>query len=260
MLSSEDKGQLIDALCLTAEAIGTTISPATAMMMADDLSDYSLNELGRALRACRMEIRNKLTVADIIQRCQAEDGRPGKDEAWSIGLESSDEYGTAVMTWEIQQAMSAALPIMNEGDNIGARMAFMSAYERLVRQSRQEVKPVEWIVSLGISKERRAEAIQKAVQLQRIPQETAGRYMKGLYLEAPSATGQAIAGLLTGKVIEPSPDSKEKLSKLREDMMKMRNATAEEKIEMRIKAANELADRQALLAKQVDDLNKKRED
>lgn len=221
MLSSSDRDNLIDALCMTAEAIGSTISPSTAMMMADDLSDYGLDELARALRACRMEVRHKLTVSDIIQRCQAEDGRPGKDEAWSIGLESSDEYGTAVMTWEIQQAMAAALPIMNEGDNVGARMAFMSAYERLVRISRQEAKPVEWIVSLGIATERRAEAIEKAVQLKRIPQEHAARHLKGLYLEAPGQTGQAIAGLITGKVVKPKEEDRKKFTSLK-DMVKQR--------------------------------------
>jgi len=221
MLSSHDKDQLIDALCLTAEAMGNVITPSAAMMMAEDLSDYSLPELGRALRACRREVKGRLTVADIIQRCQAEDGRPGKDEAWSIGLESSDEYGTAVMTWEIQQAMAAATPIMIEGDNIGARMAFMSAYERLVRISRQDAKPVEWIVSLGIIPERRAEAIERAVLLKRIPQEHATRYLKGLYLEAPGQTGQAIAGLITGKVVKPKEEDRKKFASLK-DMVKRR--------------------------------------
>lgn len=219
MLSSDDKGQLIDALCLTAEAIGTTISPATAMMMADDLSDYSLNELGRALRACRMEVRNKLTVADIIQRCQAEDRRPGKDEAWSIGLDSSDEYGTAVMTWEIQQAMIPAKVILDEGDNVGARMAFMSAYERLVREARQINRPIEVIVSLGFDKERREPAIQRAVQLGWLPQIEADRHLKGLCLSAPSQTAQAVAGLITGKVVKPKEEDRQKFMSLK-DMIK----------------------------------------
>lgn len=233
MHSSYDKENLIKALCLTSEAIGSTISPTVAMMMADDLGDYPMDALGIALRACRREVKGRLTVADIIQRCQAEDGRPGKDEAWSIGLESSDEYGTAVMTWEIQQAMAAATPIMNEGDNVGARMAFMSAYERLVRISRQDAKPVEWIVSLGIIPERRAEAIERAVQLKRIPQEHAARYLKGLYLEAPSQTGQAIAGLITGKVVKPKEEDRKKFMSLK-DMVKQRaealaNMTPEER-------------------------------
>lgn len=219
MLSSDDKDQLIDALCLTAEAMGNVITPSAAMMMADDLSDYSLPELGRALRACRRENRGRLTVADIIQQCQAEDGRPGKDEAWSIGLDSSDEYGTAVMTWEIQQAMASAKIVLDEGDQVGARMAFMSTYERLVRESRQVNKPVEWIVSLGFDKDRRATAIQQAVQLNRIPQIEADRHLGQLKLAAPSRTGEAIAGLITGKVVKPKEEHRQKFMSLK-DMVK----------------------------------------
>lgn len=220
MLSSHDKAQLIDALCMTAEAMGNVITPTTAMVMADDLADYSLPELGRALRACRREVRGRLTVADVIQRCQAEDGRPGKDEAWSIGLESSDEYGTAVMTWEIQQAMIAARVILDEGDQVGARMAFMSAYERLVRESRQINRPIETIVSLGFDKERRVTAIQQAVQLGRLPQAEADRHL-GL-LAAPSQTAQAIAGLITGKVVKPKEEDRKKFASLKE-MVKQRS-------------------------------------
>jgi hypothetical protein len=216
MLSSHDKSQLIDALCVTAEAMGNVITASTAMMMADDLADYSLPELGRALRACRREVKGRLSVADVIQRCQAEDGRLAKDEAWAEGLESSDEYGTAVMTWEIQQAMAVAKVIMDEGDQVGARMAFMSAYERLVRESRQINRPVEWIVSLGFDKERRVTAVEKAVQLKRIPREKADLYLKGLCLEAPGKTSQAIAGLITGKVVKPKEEDRKKFASLKE--------------------------------------------
>lgn len=221
MLSSSEKEQLIKALCMTAEAIGSTISPSVAMMMADDLVDYPLDVLGMSLRACRREVRGRLTVADILQRAQADDGRPGKDEAWAIGLESSDEYGTAIMTWEIQQAMIPAKIILDEGDMVGARMAFMSTYERLVRESRQINRPVEKIVSLGFDKGRRETAIKEAVQLNRITQGEASRYLKGLCLDAPSQTGQAIAGLITGKVVKPKEADRERFASLK-DMVRQR--------------------------------------
>lgn len=218
MLSSHDKAQLIDALCLTAEAMGNVITPTTAMVMADDLADYSMPELGRALRACRREVKGRLSVADVIQRCQAEDRRPGKDEAWSIGLESSDEYGTAIMTWEIQQAMIAARVILDEGDQVGARMAFMSAYERLVRESRQINRPIQVIVSLGFDKARRETAIQQAVQLGRLSIQQADHHLKGLCLDAPGQTGQAIAGLISGKVVKPKEEDRKKFASLKEQV------------------------------------------
>jgi hypothetical protein len=226
MLSSSDKDQLIDALCLTAEAMGNVITPSVAMMMADDLSDYSLPELGRALCACRRENKGRLTVADVIQHCQTEDGRPGKDEAWSIGLDSSDEYGTAIMTWEIQQAMASAKIILDEGDQVGARMAFISTYERLVRESRQINRPVDWIVSLGFDKDRRASAIQQAVQLNRIPQIEADRHLSRLQLSAPSQTSQAIAGLITGKIVKPKEEHRQKFMSLKDIVRQRAEALA----------------------------------
>lgn len=233
MLSSDDKQQLVEALCLTAEAMGSVIAGSAAMMMAEDLSDYSLPELGRALRACRREVKGRLSVSDIIQRCQAEDGRPGKDEAWSIGLDSSDEYGTAVMTYEIQQAMASAKILIDDGDNIGARMAFISTYERLVREARQINRPTEWIVSLGISKERRAEALQKAVQMGRLAGPEANRHIAMLGLESPNQTVKAIAGLITGKVVKPKEADREKFMTLKEKIQQqkvaMANMTPEER-------------------------------
>lgn len=237
MLSSEAKSQLIDALCMTAEAMGSVITPMAAAMMADDLQDYDLGLLARALKACRQEVKGRLTVADIIQRCQAEDGRPGKDEAWSIALDASDEYGTAVMTTEIQQAMASSNILLDEGDMVGARMAFISTYERLVREARQDARPVEWHVSIGIAKDRREPAIQRAVQLGRITQDQAALHCKPLALSAPSATGLAIAGLLTGKVVKPNEEHREKLNALRESFKKrsaeLAAMTPEEKIEAR---------------------------
>lgn len=248
MLSSEAKSQLIDALCMTAEAMGSVITPMAAAMMADDLQCYDLGLLARALKACRQEVKGRLTVADIIQRCQAEDGRPGKDEAWSIALDASDEYGTAVMTTEIQQAMASSNILIDQGDMIGARMAFISTYERLVREARQDARPVEWSVSLGIAKDRREPAIQRAVQLGRISQEQAEIHCKSLALAAPSATTMAIAGLLTGKVVKPKEEHREKLHALKESFKKRSGELAamnpEEKAEAREK---ELAEHRKLI-------------
>lgn len=248
MLSSEAKAQLIDALCMTAEAMGSVITPMAAAMMADDLQDYDLGLLARALKACRQEVKGRLTVADIIQRCQAEDGRPGKDEAWSIALDASDEMGTAVMTTEIQQAMASSNILIDEGDMIGARMAFISTYERLVREARQDAKPVEWHVSLGFAPERREQAIQKAVQLGRISHEQAAKHCGTLALAAPSQTGNAIAGLLTGKTAKPKDEHRAKFQALKDSVKKrsgeLAAMTPEEKAEAREK---ELAEHRKLV-------------
>ena len=66
--------------------------------------------------------------------------------------------------------------------------------------------------------------------------------------------GRAIAGLLTGAVTQPAPVLRKKLELVRDSMLEMRKASAERKLEIRIEAANELADRRALLIKQAQEL------
>lgn len=215
MLSSEDLAALAGAICATAETLGQTISAGAAQLMAEDLAEHDQLDIRRALQACRRELTGKFTLAAILQRIQAADGRPGKDEAWSIALEASDESATVVMTAEILQAMTAAQPVLDQGDKIGARMAFMSAYERLVTIARAAAAPATWSVSLGFDPARRVTAIESAVRMQLISQQTGAQYLSDLRIAPITHDGQAIAGLLTGKVVQPSPNLREKLAEVR---------------------------------------------
>jgi hypothetical protein len=141
-MTSDQIAQLALAITATAEVLGQTLTADAAEMMADDLSEYPVPVVASALKSCRRELSGKLTLAAILQRVQAADGRPGKDEAWAIAIATSDEFETVVLTDEIQLALAAAKPVLDAGDKIGARMAFISAYERLVSQAREEAKPV----------------------------------------------------------------------------------------------------------------------
>ncbi|APC14574.1 hypothetical protein BLL42_02050 [Pseudomonas frederiksbergensis] len=207
---------LAAAICATAEAMGQEMSPGTAAMMAEDLAVYPVAIVRDALKSCRNEVKGKLAMADILSRVQLKDGRPGKDEAWSIALTGNDESETVVMTSEIQQAMVAARPVLNLGDKVGARMAFMNAYERLVSSARAEAVPAIWSVSLGFDPARRVMAVEQAVQMKRLSLEYANDQLLRLNLEPITEDGQAIAGLLTGSTAEPSPHLREKLAEVRQ--------------------------------------------
>lgn len=254
MLSSDERAQLAGAICATAETLGQTISATAAELMADDLAVFAPADIRKALQACRRELTGKLTLAAVLQRIQAEDGRPGKDEAWAIAMTTNDEFETVVLTDEIQLALAAAKPVLDAGDKIGARMAFISAYERLVVQARDHVKPVSWHVSVGFDANRRTAAITKAVQMQRIPQERGRLYLADLSVVPVTEDGRALAGLITGEVTRPTLAVRERLQGVKASMLEMRAASAERKNEIRIEAANELADRRALLLRQVEEL------
>ncbi|MBF6029650.1 hypothetical protein ICY20_18025 [Pseudomonas sp. P115] len=257
-MNDQQVAGLASAICATAEAMGQEVNPGTAAMMAEDLCAYPVPAVKAALKACRFEVKGKLAMADILQRVQASDGRPGKDEAWAIAMTTNDEFETVVLTDEIQLALAAAKPVLDAGDKIGARMAFISAYERFVGQARQDTKQVNWHVSVGFDASRRIQAVTKAVELKRIPREHGQKYLADLSIEPITEDGRALAGLITGAVTRPAPALREKLQLVKESMLEMRAANAERKDEMRIDAANELADRRALLLKQARDLEQER--
>ena len=149
---------------------------------------------------------------------------------------------------------TAAKPVLDAGDKIGARMAFISAYERFVSQAREDAKAVNWHVSVGFDASRRIQAVTKAMELKRIPREHGQKYLADLSVEPVTEDGRAIAGLLTGAVTLPAPVLREKLRLVKSSMLEMRKASAERKLELRIEAANDLADRRALLIKQAQEL------
>jgi hypothetical protein len=250
MLSSEEVAQLAGAICATAETLGQTISAGAARMMAEDLAGYPIEHIRGALQSCRRELTGKLTLSAILQRIQAADGRPGKDEAWGIAMSLSDESDTVVTTDEISLALVAARPILDAGDKIGARMAFISAYERIVHDARCEAKPAKWELSLGFDPKRRAVAVEKAVKMQRITQERAQLYLSDLSIAPVKADGLALAGLISGNVYKPTEKNRARVDQLRDDMKKFRKASAEEKLQIKIASANDLADRRRALMEQ----------
>ena len=258
-MAPDQIARLTLAITATAEVLGQTITSEAAEMMADDLADYPADAVAGALKACRRELTGKLTLAAILQRIQAADGRPGKDEAWAIAVTTNDEFETVVLTDEIQLALAAAKPVLDVGDKIGARMAFISAYERFVGQAREDAKPVNWHVSVGFDANRRIQAVTRAVELKRIPQEHGKKYLADLSVEPITEDGRAIAGLLTGEVTRPTPRFREKLQLVKDSMLEMQKANAKRKTEMRIEAANELAERRDLLIRQGEELQAKRD-
>ncbi|HAR04289.1 MAG TPA: hypothetical protein DCR72_01715 [Pseudomonas sp.] len=211
MLSSDQLAALAGAVCATAETLGQTISPGAAKMIAEDLADYPAEDIRAALQACRRELTGKLTLAAILQRVQAADGRPDPNEAWSLALAASDEFDSVVLTDEIQLALGAARAILDAGDKVGARMSFLSAYQRLVDTARRENRPVKWSLSPGFDQQRRLIAVQEAGRLGRLPAPVVQEYVAQLTHEPVTQNGAAIAGLITGRVAMPTPEVRAKL-------------------------------------------------
>lgn len=217
MLTPDQQDRLLLSLFATAEAMQQQLTPAAAQLMVQDLAAYDEPALTAALQAVRRE-GGRFTVAAVLKHAEAADGRPAANEAWAIALQGYDEAETVLLTPEIQQAAAAAAPIFDAGDDVGARMAFIAAYDRLVGAARQLAQPVAWVLSLGHDAERRVLAIESAQRLGRLPAPVAQQLLEQHRLAPTSNNGQAIAGLITGDVVEASPDVRERLDEIRQGL------------------------------------------
>jgi len=187
---------VLKALAVTAELTGTALSKPALNVLLDDLSEYGEQDVLRALAKCRKEVKGRLTLSEILARIETDDDWPSANEAWSIVCAGSDEWATVVSNDAIGEAWSVAGPILYSGDDIGARLAFRDAYERIVKKAREQKRKPKWFASLGADPAGRKHALELAVRQGRL----GASFVAGLLPPPMDARGEAIAGLLTGKL------------------------------------------------------------
>ena len=161
--------ELLKAVAVTAELCGRVFSPEAAAVFVSDLSPYPETQVLAALVRCRKEVRNVLTLVDVISRL--DDGRPGPEEAWA--MLPMTELQTAVWTVEMSQAFGVVVGMIDAGEVVPARMAFKETYQRMVAQARDRGIPVHWLVSLGHDSAGREGVVTAAVEAGRLSLEYA---------------------------------------------------------------------------------------
>lgn len=172
-------------LVAVAEATGASLSPTTIQVMMTKLRMYELDAVLSALDRCLMECKRPLTMADIVERMQQSDGRPGSDEAWAMVPKT--EADAAVWTQEMSAAFFVARPLLQAGDEIAARMSFRQTYDRLVSEARQTNARVVWSVSAGSDRDATARAVEQAASLGRIDATQAAAMLPALPNNGPIA-------------------------------------------------------------------------
>jgi hypothetical protein len=130
---------------------------------AIELRGLTGDEIRRGLQACRSS-KFPPSIPEFIEFCRpaTSSNRPSADEAWAIAIRAADEAETVVWTEEIAEAWGICRSVMDAGDEIGARMAFRAAYDRLTADARVSGTPAKWIVSQGHDVDRRAAVIEQA--------------------------------------------------------------------------------------------------
>lgn len=155
---------LIKAVGATAELMGTELTADGARMFCADLAEYPEPAVLEALQKCRREHKGRLTLEAVLSHIPS--GHPGAEEAWAMCPRSEGQ--TVVWTEEMSGAFFVALPILDDGDSIGARMAFKETYQRLVQAARDKRAAPVWSISLGHDASGRDVVIQEAHRLGRL--------------------------------------------------------------------------------------------
>jgi len=174
--------KLLDAVFENTIATGgrsKNLSAEAMMLWWNSVKEFPMEMIRRALVAYMESESGKYmpTPSEIrlILKALGTSVRPGADEAWSMIPISERE--SAVITDEMMEAMIPAQVLINRGDAIGARMAFKSAYERIVSTNILSGKPPKWVPSFGWDPVLRVNALAQAVLLQKISMDTAVSFL-----------------------------------------------------------------------------------
>lgn len=138
------------------------------------------------------------TPADIITILTSRDGRPTADEAWS--MIPRDEQASVIWTDEMSKAYGIAAPLLERGDAIAARRAFIDRYESEVAANRRAGVPMRSWPSWGWDEAGRGVALSRAVELGMMSPTVAAQF--ALQLPNRAEINPKIAALLDGAQLQ----------------------------------------------------------
>lgn len=166
---------MLDAVCAMLSRGAYTPNDVSTGMFFRAMARWPLADVRAAFDAHVADPQRGRFVpvpADLIAQLESrasDDGRLGAEEAWAIALRAADEAETVVWTAEMAQAWGVVAPVLRGGDEVGARVGFREAYNRMVVDARAERRPVQWQAALGHDSRRHADALRRAADLGRMP-------------------------------------------------------------------------------------------
>ena len=183
-----DRKRLNEKLVKIGVALGRRVEADTLDVFWDLLREIPIDAVMLAIDAHLRDPKRGAQFpapADIVRHLPTDPRTThvSPDEAWAIALKAFDEKNTVVWSVQIQAAWATCEAIMQQGDAIGARMAFRSAYERNVTEAKAKGVPPTWHVSLGWDLDQRKNEIEQAKQLGRLTHQQAQ-----IYLPSPITT------------------------------------------------------------------------
>jgi len=174
-MNSTDKAGFATHILAIAEIYGKALSPAAIGIYWTALQGYPLAAVQRAFER---HVQNSEAgrffpkPADLIRQLQpraGDDDHPDPDEAWGLLVRLiQDERETGVLTEEMRAGWAACQPILDAGDEVGARKCFLTVYARQVEDARRRGQRARWTVTLGTCPQLRAQRLTEAVRANRL--------------------------------------------------------------------------------------------
>jgi hypothetical protein len=186
---------------------GERVTEDSAKLIMHDLEAFDPNDLVFALNSIRREQSRFPTISEILARVQANDGRPGPEEAWALC--PKDDAASAYVNDEIMEAWGVASGLLDVS-KYDARKAFGETYARIVQERRASAIKPKWWLTQGYEKNGRAIALRAAIEKGRISVDAAQLLLpeanfKPLpvgQIERSNEVRQLILGVMKGKSIE----------------------------------------------------------
>jgi hypothetical protein len=165
-----DKGEFTAIFKSAMEVYDKALSLDALNIWWATMADISIEDFRKAMTRHITTSQFFPKPSDILSSFRKDD-KPGAEEAWS--MIPKNEYDSVVWTNDMAIAFGAASPLINDGDAIGARMAFKEVYERECAKN----NPTKWTPSFGMDRSGREAVLQKAVSLKRLTAEQVINYM-----------------------------------------------------------------------------------
>lgn len=166
LMKTNEKQAFFDVMTKTSDLYDKKIKPERVSVYWDALSHRTLADIKTAInRHIQNADRGRFfpLPADISHQLPKElNAWLNANEAWAAC--PKDETQSAAMCDEMSQALFIAQDLINMGDMIAARMAFIEHYNRLMEAAKSEGKKPVWFPSYGMDKELRHNADREIVE------------------------------------------------------------------------------------------------
>lgn len=148
-MSDNDEAEFYELLLNTCKACqpnSKPLDPAAMTMVFEDLQAYPLNLIKTALTAHRRDrdrgqwLPNTAHIEHQIEKMRTVTWLSA-DEAWAQVPKLEGQPG--LLNQVSSQALAVASPLLDQGDEVAARMAFKAAYTRLVDKTKMDPDPMK---------------------------------------------------------------------------------------------------------------------